>query len=99
VRVAFGCQVKIVQDNPPVIHHTLRLWMYKNVGLTMLILGVLVNITTRLGSLPQEKHIYNLFPFRIKGKCDKKIMLTKFGDPDHGILVQLAHDTLTALER
>jgi len=39
--------MKIVRDNPSVIHHTLRLWIYKNAGLTTPILEVLVNITTR----------------------------------------------------
>ncbi len=44
VRVVLGCQVKIVRDNPPVIHHALRFWIYKNVGLTVLVLDVPVNI-------------------------------------------------------
>jgi hypothetical protein len=43
VRVVLGCQVKIIRDNPPVIHHALRLWIYKNAGLTALALGVPVN--------------------------------------------------------
>ncbi len=44
VRVVLGCKVKIVRDNPPVIHHALRLWIYKDAGLTA---PVLVNITMR----------------------------------------------------
>jgi len=51
-----------------------------------------------LGNLPREKCICNLFPFRIIGKRDKKVRLTKFADPRHGILVQLAHSVLTPLE-
>jgi hypothetical protein len=47
VRVVLGCQMKIIRDNPSIIHHTLRLWIYKNAGLTMSILKVLVNITLR----------------------------------------------------
>jgi hypothetical protein len=47
VRVVLGCEVKIVRDNPLVIHHMLRLWIYKNAGLTALVLGVPVNITAR----------------------------------------------------
>jgi hypothetical protein len=47
VRVVLGCQVKVIQDNPLVIHHALRFWIYKNAGLTALILRVPVNITTR----------------------------------------------------
>jgi hypothetical protein len=47
VRVVLGCQVKIVRNNPSVIHHALRLWIYKNAGLTALVLGVPVNITTQ----------------------------------------------------
>ncbi len=47
VHVVLGCQVKIVRDNPLVIHHMLHLWIYKNVGLTAPVLGVPVNITTR----------------------------------------------------
>jgi hypothetical protein len=45
VRMVLGCQVKIIRDNPPVIHHALRLWIYKNAGLMVLILRVPVNIT------------------------------------------------------
>ncbi len=45
VRMVLGCQVKIIRDNPPVIHHTLRLWIYKNAGLTAPVFGVPVNIT------------------------------------------------------
>jgi len=45
VHMVLGCQVKIVRDNPLVIHHTLRLWIYKNAGLMALVLGVPVNIT------------------------------------------------------
>jgi hypothetical protein len=47
VRVVFGCQVKVIRDNPLVIHHALRLWIYKNAGLTASILGVPVNIIAR----------------------------------------------------
>ncbi len=47
VHVVLGCQVKIVPDNPSTIHHALRLWIYKNAGLTTPVLGVLVNITMR----------------------------------------------------
>jgi len=47
VRVVLRCRVKIVRDNPLVIHHTLRLWIYKNAGLTTPVLGVPVNITAR----------------------------------------------------
>jgi hypothetical protein len=47
VRMVLGCQVKIIWDNPPVIHHALRLWIHKNVGLTAPILGVPINNTTR----------------------------------------------------
>ncbi len=46
VRVVLGCQVKIIQDNPSVIHHVLHLWIYKNAGLTALVLGVPINITS-----------------------------------------------------
>jgi hypothetical protein len=44
VRMVLGCKVKIVRDNPLVIHHALRLWIYKNAGLTTSVLGVPVNI-------------------------------------------------------
>jgi hypothetical protein len=47
VRVVLGYQVKIVRDNPLVIHHTLRLWIYKNAGLTALVLEVTINIIAR----------------------------------------------------
>jgi hypothetical protein len=47
VRMVLGCQVKIVRDNPPVIHHALRLWIYRNAGLTALVFGVPINITVR----------------------------------------------------
>ncbi len=47
VRVVFGCQVKIIRDNRPVIHHALRLWIYKNAGLTAPVLRVPVNIKAR----------------------------------------------------
>jgi hypothetical protein len=47
VRVVFGCQVKIIWDNPPVIHHALHLWIYKNACLTVPVFRVLVNITAR----------------------------------------------------
>jgi len=46
VRVVLGCQVKIIRDNPLVIHHALRLWIYKNASLTALVLGVPINIAT-----------------------------------------------------
>ncbi len=45
VHMVLGCQVKIAWDNPLVIHHALRLWIYKNAGLMALVLGVPVNIT------------------------------------------------------
>ncbi len=45
--MVLGYKVKIVQDNLVVIHHALCLWIYKNVSLTMPILGVLINITMR----------------------------------------------------
>jgi len=45
VRVVLGCQVKVIRDNPLVIRHALRLWIYKNAGLMASILGVPVNIT------------------------------------------------------
>ncbi len=46
VRVVLNYQVKIIRDNPPIIHHALRLWIYKNAGLTAPVLGVPVNITS-----------------------------------------------------
>ncbi len=46
VHVVFGRQLKIVWDNPPVIHHALRLWIYKNAGLMALVFKVPVNMTT-----------------------------------------------------
>jgi hypothetical protein len=45
--MVLGYRVKIVWDNPPVIHHALCLWIYKNAGLTALVLGIPVNITMR----------------------------------------------------
>ncbi len=74
VRMVLGCQVKIVQDNPLVIHHALCLWIYKNVSLTTSIFGIPVNITTRFFAKETRVPFFALSLFH--ALCIEKICTT-----------------------
>jgi hypothetical protein len=74
VRVVLGCQVKIIWDNPPVIHHALRLWIYKNAGLTTSVLEVPVNITLRF--FTKGTHVPFLALSLFHALCVEKIWTT-----------------------